>query len=126
MFNINFDINGRYGNYLPDLIPGSHSGYNELQRIATGVAMERHRKLIARLTEPCRMVTDGSNMVWLPDLATMKSDGFSSGIKSMEPQVFKVFLSAKSWYCTHELLRLVPSYGCFEFNGETLERGKNR
>ena len=70
------------------------------------------------------MVTDGNNMVWLPDPATLKSDGFSSGIKSMEPHVLKIYLSPDTWDCSHEIFRLVPSYGSFEYNGQTLKRGK--
>ena len=54
----------------------------------------------------------------------MKSDGFSSGIKSMEPQVLKIYVSSNSWNCSHELLRIVPTYGVFEFDGKKLERGK--
>ena len=86
--------------------------------------MMKHRKLLERLTQPCRKVTDGNNIAWLPDPATWKSDGFSSGVKSMEPHVFKVYMSPTSWDCSHELFRLVPTYGQFEHSGKVLERGK--
>ena len=119
-----YDYHDRYGKYIPELVPGSHCGYNELQRIATGLAMQKHRQLITRLTEKCRMVTNGLKTVWLPDPAVLKSDGFSSGIKSMEPHVLKVFLNPTSWSCNHELFRLVPSYGSFEYDDNLTSEAK--
>ena len=59
-----YDYHDRYGKYIPELVPGSHCGYNELQRIATGLAMQKHRQLITRLTEKCRMVTNGLKVGW--------------------------------------------------------------
>ena len=42
----------------------------------------------------------------------------------MEPYVLKVYPRSDSWSCSHELVRLVPTYGSFKHNGKTFERGK--
>ena len=75
--------------------------------------MQKHKK--ARLAEKCRLVTDVRNEVWLPDPATLKLDGFSASIKSMEPYVLKLFISPSLWLCNHELFRLVPTDESFEY-----------
>ena len=114
----------RHGDKLPHIVPGSHCGLGELQAIVKGLAMQKHHMLIERLTESCRMVTDRNNVLSLPDPATLKSDGFSSGVKSMEPHVLKIFLLSTSWNCSHEIFLQLPSYVSFEYNGDEVERRK--
>ena len=69
-------------------------------------------------------LTHGMNIAKVPDPCVLKTDGFSSGVKSMEPFLVKIFLSAESWQVSHELMRVIPTYGSFKFKGKLYERGK--
>ena len=87
---------GRYGEKLPDYVPGTHCGYNALQDIVHGLSMNYSLLLLNRLHDRCRKLTDGKNIANLEDPATLKSDGFSSGVKGMELYLLKIYESPTS------------------------------
>ena len=117
-------IEEQYGEIIPDEIPGTHRGFNQCQNIKEGISLYLHRRLITRLTENSRQLTHGMNIAKVPDPCVLKTDGFSSGVKSMEPFLVKIFLNAESWQVSHELMRVIPTYGSFKFQGKVYERGK--